>query len=314
MELDREALLAAVKAASHVVVANHGIEMFTKVWLMDSHVLAFNNTGLVIYIPVDDLPMIGGVDGKLFAQLLDRSQEETVSIDIVDNNQIKVVCGRSRVTLAVKDPKDYVKKLGTLPKLNESEQISFKASKLLDDMSISAMLNIETLKAEQVVDFSSLTFLGEDGRFTLFTCDRRTINRSLMKMSKLKQATKRLVPVEFMRTLVSLRDMFGEGRFEMDDATVIVSNPDTEAVIYSKLASSERSPDFKSMIGRLWPDGKVDTNTLVPIPDELPNVLSRAQLFTRSTEGIIKLSVADGSLTITTVSYTHLTLPTILRV
>jgi len=303
MEIDREALLATTKAASSVMAANHSVPIFSKIWLMENHVLAFNNTSMVIHIPID-MPALGGVDGKLLAQLLDRSGEETVTIEVIDGNKARVEIGRSKATLAVMDPTDYVHQLAKVPALNGTVSmpiVEIPCEQLGEEIDLGALLNVGTLKHEQDIAFSSLTLNGKDGKLTMYASDRVSINRSILSLDNIEEPITRLVPMDFMRTLKKLWDLFGEGMLHIDPKHVLVSVEDGPT-FYTAVNTSEKPIDFRAAIGRLWPSGKIDIKTLVPIPDDFWDTIKRAKLFAKSEPNLVTLIARQNELEVTAAS------------
>jgi hypothetical protein len=106
-----------------------------------------------------------------------------------------------------------------------------------------------------------------------------------------------LIPIEFMRTVKKLWGIFGEGECTIDEKRITLSGED-DAVLTTNLGTSGAT-DFAAVVGRVWPGGKIDTKTLVDIPERLPDVLNRANIFAKGKEGDVTLNVVDNKLTIT---------------
>lgn len=292
MEFDRLELLAAAKAASTVATEGHAVTVFNKTWLLKDRVLAFNNTSMVLNAKLEGMPNIGGVDGKLLTQLLDHSDEDEVSLTIETSGKLKLVIGSSTTRLEAVEPNDYVWKLVKDPQIEP--ELTFDAN-IFEEITLDAMLTVNTLKAEQSLDFSSLIFSGSGGKVTLFTSDRITINRTLLKTDE-QRDFHRLVPLDLIRTYKRLTGLFDQGALHIGKDIVWFSSDD--ATLYTPLHKSDNPPDFKKAVGRLWPDGKIDTKTLVEIPDEFPRIAQRASLFTKGDDARILLEVAGNHLTI----------------
>jgi DNA polymerase III sliding clamp (beta) subunit (PCNA family) len=297
MELDREALLAAVKAASAVVANKHTVPMFNAVWLMDGHVLAFNNSGMVINLPME-MPALGGIDGKLLTQLLGKSDEDVVTIDATENGQARIKAGRFTAKLAVLDPVDYVHQLVKPPK-PEDDAVEFDTVQLVEDIELDAMLQVAALKAEQALDFCSLTMNSTGtGQVVLFTSDRITINRSLLRIdSMLDNTCSYFVPLEFMKAAKRTWDIFGEGTCLLGNKRILLTGED-DAILYTTLAQVKEPVNFMTAINRVWPEGKIDTKSLVKIPDEFEDALVRASSIAKGDKALVHIKVLDGQLTV----------------
>lgn len=299
MELDREELLRVIKAASLVAIDNHAVAIFGKVWLMENHALAFNNTGMVINLPIE-MPALGGVDGKLLTQLLDKSDAETVQIEITDTGKAKLLLGRSTATLGFIDPTDYVHQLAKAPEPGTLAVANFECDEFLDRIQTEGMLELGTLKHEETADFNSMVFkYTGDGQLILYTSDRLTINRTLVRPWNADGEFTRFVPLDFLRTFLKLRDVFEGGSFTIDAQHAIAAEHDT--VFYTKVAHSNQPANFKYAIDRLWPNEKINTKLLVPIPERFEEVLKRAYLFVKSEKGLVTLEAIDGRLLITAI-------------
>lgn len=300
MELDREELLVAVRAASSVASVNHAVPIFNKVWLMQDHVLAFNNAGMVIHLSID-MPEIGGIDGRLLLQFLDRASEDTVYINATDGDKLKLNIGSSKATFAILEASDYVHELAKVPQPKATGVIELECDQLVEDMELDAMLNVMTLKHEQVLDFSSLVMDWRETKLTCYTSDRASINRTVIKMNEEIQLVSRMVPLELLRILKRNWELFMEGTFSVDNRYAIVSAE--AATLYTQIAKPNKPVDFHEAITRLWPNQKVDTKLLVDIPEDLKEVLGRAALFANK-DGHINLTVMDGELTVAASSET----------
>ena len=303
MELDREELLVAVKAANAVTRPDHAVALFTKVWFVDDHVLAFNNASTVISIPIE-VPPLGGVDGRLLAQILDKADDDVIDIEANETGQAVLKAGRSTIKLGLTDPTEFVHKVAK--PLTGSDQdgavLEIDTAMLVEEIELDAMLKLKELKTEASLDFSSLTVRIETGsKLVLFTSDRQTIARTFIKdvepMDDEAVGRTILIPLEFMRVLKKLWDSFERGTCTIDNKRIVVSGEDG-AILHTTLFTVEQPVDFTRSIQGLWPTGKINTKLLVPIPEELVEVLARACAVIKTTEMDMEFSVVDNVLTI----------------
>lgn len=306
MKVDREELLAALNAASLVVDPGHSIEVFSKVWLFEDYVLGFNASGLVIQVPCP-IPSIGGVDGKLLAQLLDKTETEKIELITTDDGQLLVTDeDRLHIKMPVLEETDVVHTVSEIPDLNEDHLIEGDAGCFLEEISLPAMLQLSTLKSETMPEFASLVIDLKAGEAShalpqafIYTSDRQTINRTVFKSWEMKANPGRyLVPLEFVRTLLRLADVFKEGTIAFDKNYIVATNEDG-AGLFTRLHQTSNNVDFEDAILRIWPDRKLKPKLMVDIPSELKVVLNQAKLVCKADNDIVRLVVSDGTLKVT---------------
>lgn len=295
MEVDREALLAAVKAANLIAEPGHKSPIFSKVWLIDDHVLGFNSTTTVFLMPFK-LPSIGGIDGTLLAQLLTRADDDVVEINVTDKGQAQVKVGRSVTKLPVLDPIDLVYTLTKPPVLGDS-MLEFEADMLGEDIELDGMLTVKDIGREQALEFASLNLHVTADKITMFSSDRNVINRTILKTASEVEG-KFLVPLDFLRALKKLWSIFETGSCAIDGKRIVIAGEE-DALYYTLLSKSEGDIPFANACGQLWDSGKVETDTLVPIPDELPEALKRAMLVKgEGKEDYVSIKVEGNKLTL----------------
>lgn len=287
--------MLAVKAASAVANTAHAISLFNKVWLLDGSVLACNNAGMVLVAP-SELPPLGGIDGKMLGQLLDNSEAESVTVEGTPDGSARVIVGRSTAKLAVADPMKYIKDAATLPDIKPVIDIDLDT--FFEKVPIGELTDIRQLKNDPTPDFASLVIcgLGNDN-LRMYTCDRMTINRALFKMKGSTYDGRYMIPLDFITTIYRLRNLFEGGRL-LINSTHALATVDEGASFYVKLNTTASPFDFERPCINLWNTGKMQTETLVPIPERLPAALDRAKPFARNNEDCVTLSIAGDRLTV----------------
>lgn len=306
MKVDREALLAAVEAASLIVDPKHSIEIFSKVWLFEDYVLGFNASGMVVQIPCE-IPSIGGVEGKLLAQLLAKIESEEVEISPTENGQALITDGENiHVHLPVLEEIDVVHTVSEVPDLDVRRLVECDVSVFLDEISIPAMLQLAAVKFDPTPEFSSFVIdikaadsSNNTPAATIYTSDRQTINRTVYKSWEVTAPPGRyLIPIEFIKTLLKLYETFKEGTLTFD-AEYIVATTEEGAGLFTRLNKSDTNVDFEEAVLRIWPDRKIKPKSMVEIPPEFKVILNQAKLVCKTDNDIVRLSVNDGLLTVT---------------
>jgi len=297
MELDREHLLAAIKAANLITEPNHKSPIFTKVWLVDDHIVSFNNSTTVFLMPFET-PALGGIDGALLTQLLAKSDDDTVEVTITDKGQARFKVGRSIAMLPTMDPIDIVHEFAKPPELGDTV-LEFEVSMFEEDIELDGMLSIREVKRELALDFDSLNLAVTNDKIVMYSSDRSIINRTILKTEGMVDGHY-LVPLEYLRLLKKLWPIFGEGSCAIDGKRIIIAGED-DALFYTPLSTTDHPIQFANVIGQLWESGKVETKTLVPIPEELADALKRAMLIKQGgqKDDTLKLSVENNKLTMT---------------
>lgn len=295
MQVDREALRAAVNAANSIVDPNHSIPIFTKVWLFENHVLGFNANGMCIKIPCD-VPHIGGIEGKLLVNLIDKFEDDELNIENDLGGDLTIEADETRINLARLEETESVNSLTQLPKLEKTRTARIEVNRLLDEVDWSAMLQLQPVQFETSVDFASVTFDNVNSKKTIvFTSDRVSINRTTVALDGYS-GFRRLVPLEFMKTLVKLKEYFMEGVVTFDDFAIMVENDG--AYLFCPLPQNSTGVDFSAAIKRIWPAEKLDSKIMTPVPDELKNIINQALLICKDDSDIVRLIVTDDRLTI----------------
>lgn len=298
MKIEREALLAAIRAANFIVNPDHSIHIFTKVWILENYVLGFNSSGMTIKCPCE-LPAIGGVEGKLLAQLLDRMEAETIDVTTDAEGSLVLDDGTSVLKLPVTQESDIVLQLGIEPRISPA-RVSFDISHLFEDISLGAMLQLTPPPHETSPDFSSLIVeVNEQSKAYLYSSDRSTINRSTLELDEAAPG-RYLLPLELIRTLAKLRSMFEEGIVAFDKENIIFVNDNT--ILFCRLLQSVDKPDFEGAIRKIWPDGKLKPKIMVPLPDRLKEIITQALLICKDEDALVKIDIRDGTLTLSTQS------------
>lgn len=297
MIVDREQLLAALKAASLIVDPNHSIDIFQKVWLLEGYVLGFNATGMVSIVPVD-IPRIGGIEGKLLMQLLERLDTDEVEMFADDRGHLVVKGEETVINLTVMDETENVHVISKVPELDNVTE--FSVATLFEDIQLSAMMQLHPLKDEPMPDFMSMAFdINDKGKATIYTSDRYSVNRSVMNLETYEPGYY-LVPLEFMKLLIKNKELFiDDGTIAFNKNSIVVTNEDGAGLFCRLLKNFDNNRiDFDGVVKRIWPDGKFDPKRLVDIPEELKNILTQAKLVSKDENDSVHLSVKDGQLTV----------------
>lgn len=300
MQVDRETLLAAVNAANYVVNPNHSIDIFTKVWLLEDHVLAFNANGMVLRVPVEGLPSIGGVEGKVLSDVLSFAQTEEVEITTSPDGEITVGDDESTVTLSVLDLTDTVKQVGQIPKFESSSYNEITHGDLLDNCQLDAMLQVAPVQYDTSPDFSALVVDAEGEAAKLYTSDRVTINRTTgLPLARAKVNGRFLFPFEYMKTFMRLWRWFDDAVISFD-LTFAVMKSDNDWQLACRLLRSETNTNFEAACVSLFPKGKVEPKLLVEIPEGLDAMLKQALAIAKNSEDDrVQLTSNGDALTIT---------------
>lgn len=296
MKVNTAELLTAAKSAA-VISSDHAIQSFTKVWMLDGKVSAFNGQVGVI-VPVEDLPVVGGVDGKMLAKLLHNSNDDEVSIDVTEEGQLKFKSGRSQVKFNIMDPTHYI---DVEPNQKKPKLLLEVPVAAFEDMQFDAMIGIKEAKGEALGEFLSLSLhYRNEGSVIAYSSDRHTLNRSIWKVDSEEPFQPMYIPLDFFKLFKRLRSEFEEGILKVTDSYAMIvadEDDDNSARLFCKLLSPTTPADFSAVIARQWPNNVYDKKLLVDIPDELIEAVEKASVIA-DPDAIIKIKAGGQQISL----------------
>jgi DNA polymerase III sliding clamp (beta) subunit (PCNA family) len=294
MKVLREELQTAVNLAAAVIV-DHSIPSFTKVWLRDGVVSAFNGQ-IGIDTLVEGLPAIGGVDGKEIKKIIDSFSDEELDLSVGAEGQLQLTGERSNFTLNVTDLESFID-----TNLEDQEPILQVPVEALSDFNMPAMVKLRELRGDPMLDLTALNIYPqpEEDRLVLFASDRYTLNRSFWSIGSAEHKAVKVpihIPLDYIKLLAKLRGNFADGEMVISDHHIKTVRDGIK--LYSKLVVVPVPLKFEDMVRPCWPDGKFSKKLLIPIPDGLSEALNKAEVLSTNDKDDVEFRVLDGELTV----------------
>lgn len=296
MKVLREELLAAVELAAAVVV-DHSITSFTKVWLRESVVSAFNGQ-IGVNSHVEDLPNVGGVDGKMLKQALAGFVDDEIELTTTPEGQLRLVGERSEFTFNVMDTDSYID-----TNVGKSAPILRVPVAALEDFNMAAMVKLCEIKGDPSPAFTALSICPGEDRLILYASDRSTMNRSFWSIGDTEHAAVKAplyIPLDYIKMLCKVWSTLQEGELLVTEQHVKVLHEGIE--LYSKMIAVDEHPNFAGVAQNSWPGGVFRKKLLVPIPDGFREAIDKASLLTTDKAADVVFRILDNELTISTQS------------
>lgn len=261
-------LLEALTVASSVVIDKHSIVSLRYAWLGKQRITASN--GAVTAVLRCDTPFRGGVDSKLFLGLI-KGDDTTFE---GGGEEVLVKRGRSRTRVPLIQVADSLKIAPSL--LTEEPHI--KVSDLDPDiLKVLIGLDMKGIMPDQ--EIGTLVILPGEGKLTFYITNRSSINRHQSKADWIEDvlpSQKRYsVGLDFMVTLLKFWPVFSDGLMYFSEDSIYVISEAGHA-LHARAIRVTSKLDFRNAMATVWLDRIINTDLLVPIPDELQDALKRA--------------------------------------